>query len=370
MHDEHILTLITRKLSGEASNEDLAELESLLQANPSLQYFEEILTSYWTASEKTMQDENKSFDAHFNYILQTAKDEGSESHQFNLWQKFIQHKRIWLSSCAAVAAIFIIIFSVNIFKTNNTKKTASSSNEKMVIVAKRGARTKIILPDGTMVWLNSGSTLTYNNAAFSNSIRSVNLDGEGFFDVVKDASHPFIVHTSKLDIKVLGTVFNVISYTDESTVETTLLRGLIEIQRKDIEKAPKIILHEHEKMILNEENEKAVIFSKPPASQKILHDTKQIDIVPVAEHVADSSLNETSWVYNKLIFDGDTFTQLAVKMERWFNIKIYFLNNDVANYRFSGIFENETFEEALQALQLTASFTYKIKGNEIYIDKK
>ena len=83
----------------------------------------------------------------------------------------------------------------------------------------------------------------------------------------------------------------------------------------------------------------------------------------------DSIRIETSWIYGKLLFEGDTFRELAPKMERWFNVKINFKNNMVANYRFRGVFENENIEEALQALQLTASFKYTINDNVVTIDK-
>ena len=94
-----------------------------------------------------------------------------------------------------------------------------------------------------------------------------------------------------------------------------------------------------------------------------------ITIVALPKGVADTLLTETSWIYNRLIFEGDTFKELAVKMERWFNVKITFKNEKVANCRLRGVFEDESVEEAMKALQLIATFTYKINNNEIEITK-
>ncbi len=370
MTEDRIIALFMRKLAGEASNEELEELQFLLNTNPSFQYFEELFTCYWNTHENIIPEKDLSLDSHFNYILRTAQNQNIQDERLANFPILTSKKRTWLKICVAAAAIITAVIAVYIFQPKKPNKQLSSTDQKMVIVAKDGVRSKIILPDGTVVWLNSGSTLSYNNDAFNSSIRSVDLEGEAFFDVVKNAARPFIVHTTKLDIKVLGTVFNVKSYTDENTVEATLLRGLIEVERKDIPKAPKIILHDHEKMIFNEEDAKIIKYDSLKEHTKMAGDKKEISIIPISNFVPDSARVETSWIYNKLIFDGDTFTQLSLKMERWFNIKIYFLNTAIAAYRFSGTFENETIEEALQALQLTASFTYKIKGNEIYVDKK
>ncbi|HZK64875.1 MAG TPA: FecR family protein, partial [Puia sp.] len=202
-------------------------------------------------------------------------------------------------------------------------------------------------------------------------LREVNLEGEAFFDVVKDASHPFIVHTSAINVKVLGTAFNIKSYPGDKIIETTLLRGMVEITRKDDPSAPKVILKPNEKLVINKTQEPI-----RPSSQAAAHsDTgaegmSNISITPVPMNIPDSDKAETAWMYNKLVFDGDSFEELAAKMERWYNIKITFKNDQLFKYRFKGVFNNETVKEALDALQLTAAFTYNIKGNIVVLNKE
>src|SRR5690606_10988350 len=97
------------------------------------------------------------------------------------------------------------------------------------IMTQKGVRKQLILPDGTEVWLNADSKLSYDNSMNDSDIRSVNLEGEAFFDVVKDVHRPFYIVTKEISIKVLGTAFNVKAYPEENKTETSLLRGSIEL---------------------------------------------------------------------------------------------------------------------------------------------
>src|SRR5437773_11061947 len=167
---------------------------------------------------------------------------------------------------AAVLTGIILSSYFFIFQRKNTQSKAVAINE---IEAKKGARSYMLLPDGTKVWLNSDSKLEYKDN-FNDSIREVTLSGEAYFDVVKDAAHPFIVHTSDIDIRVLGTAFNVKSYPKESSIETTLIHGLIEVTNKKLPGSPKVILNPHEKLVFRkQENRQLPVTDKPPATNKL-----------------------------------------------------------------------------------------------------
>src|SRR4029078_631833 len=96
------------------------------------------------------------------------------------------------------------------------------------VSTKRGSKSKVQLPDGTQVWLNADSRIAYNEK-FQGNLREVTLEGEAYFDVVRDEKRPFVIHTAAIDIKVLGTAFNVRSYANEKNTETSLIRGSIEV---------------------------------------------------------------------------------------------------------------------------------------------
>jgi len=368
---ERLVTLISRKLAGEASTEELQELVDHLNKHPQDEPLLDILMQYWKHNPGPVTDsEEDLLNAHFKYIIDQAESEEEEEETTEQtlasFQKRPSGKIVLLKFITAATAAVMIVVSA--YWLLNIKGPSSNGNKTNQVYAKPGVKTKLILPDGTTVWLNSGSRLTYNEN-FTGPIRSVELDGEAFFDVVKDAKHPFIVHTSNIDIRVLGTAFNVKSYESESTIEATLIRGLIEVTKKNEPQSAKILLRPHEKLVFNKE-EKTLSVGSGKKDHTTIYPVRAISITPLPRNVPDTALTETSWVYNKLIFDGDSFNELARKMERWFNVHISFKDDRVAEYRFKGTFYNENLEQALQALQLTAPFEYKISDNKVEIFEK
>lgn len=366
MQNERLAVLITRQLSKEATKEELEELFELLEKDPEQQYFFELLTNFWSAtkSSKVKDDED---DEHFNHILALADEtENSE------WEAspdpapnkifHINRKKIyaWSVAAAVLAAVVIIGYSISNPSKNVQTEIAKAVPHKNEVKAKSGAKSRLTLPDGTKVWLNAESRITYNNN-FNTKTREVELEGEAFFDVIKNPNSPFIVHTTGIDIKVLGTAFNVKSYPHEQTIEATLVRGSIEVVKTNEPMGPKVILQPHEKLVFTKsiDSLQKIATSKAPQQEMM--------ITSVSANAPDSVMKETSWMYNKLYFDGDSFAELAAKMERWFNVRITFRNEKAASYRFKGVFKNETIEQALKALQLTADFKYNIDGNEVEI---
>ena len=364
MIKERLAELLSRKLSGEATAEEIQELEHWLQTRPGDQYFSDILFEYWDSHHIISPIADTAPDQHFAHILEMAA-ENQEDIVLSPFRK--KNKLLRLAKRMAIAASIaglIVLSTVWMLNRKRLPGTAKHTPVKNEIMAKKGARTRMILPDGTQVWLNSDSKIQYNKS-FDDTIREVTLDGEAYFDVVKNPKRPFIVHTSYIDIRVLGTAFNVKSYAQEKTIETTLIHGSVEVTNKNEPQLSKIILRPKEKLVFNKletDFEKNGRTAEKPVVEKNA-------IVPLPKNVADTSLKETSWIYNRLDFEGDTFSELAVKMERWFNVKINFKDEKVANERLRGAFEDESLEEALKALQLITTFTYKQNNNEIEINK-
>lgn len=215
-----------------------------------------------------------------------------------------------------------------------------------------GTRTNLLLPDGTVVWLNAGSVLTYP-ANFTGEKREVALEGEAFFDVAANATHPFIVHTSTASIRVLGTSFDVKAYERDKTMETTLIKGSIEVTYR----RSRIILKPNQKLVVVREDTTVEKKEQRP----------EVNIIKPTIEVHTGAIIETSWTDNKLIFQDEDFKALAEQMERWYGVTIAFDRRELENLRFTGTFQKETIRQALEALQLTASFKYSITGNQITI---
>jgi ferric-dicitrate binding protein FerR (iron transport regulator) len=374
MPNHRINTLLAKKLAGEASSAELTELAELLRSHPEEQYFYEILTNWWESGSGVDRKTEETGDEHFDRIIHQLPPRKVETEEPlfpvpHLPRRRIQPWKIWL----AAASVTGLLFLAGRYLLFPSATTAQSEN---VIVAQRGTKSKLLLPDGTQVWLNSDSRIIYANS-FNDTIREVRLEGEAYFDVVKDVKRPFIVHTSGINIRVLGTAFNVKSYPQEPTIEATLVRGLIEVEKNNQPQSSRILLKPNEKLVYNKQMDQLQSASNPAAVHSGTEQTaasvakpETILISTLPRNLSDSVRAETSWVYGKLIFEAERFSELAPRMERWFNIRIRFRDEKVANYRFTGVFQDENIGDALHALQLTASFTYTETGNEIWIDKK
>ena len=320
-----------KKIAGEASVEELESLRKFTSGNHEWTTMMENLQELWNSKPVSNNNavKQKSEDAyltHVNRLKEKAVDFEQDKAAIYNGELNIQHspklfykRLLTYGIAAALFAGGLLIYSLPEEK-KPVEKTVTESAVNEISVSK-GTRSKIQLPDGSQVWLNSGSKLTYGKT-FSGTNRELQLDGEAYFDVVKDVNHPFIVHTSGIDIKVLGTAFNVKAYEAEPTIEATLVHGSIEVIKKDQQNGSKIMLKPHEKLIYyrysepDNRDQRANITSSP------VNDASSITIKPLQKNLADTDIVETAWIYNKLVFEDERFEDLAFRMEKWYNIKI------------------------------------------------
>ena len=366
MHqDNRLWTLIARKLSGEASEREVKELGAMLGESASDQYLLEILRAYWLQNPELQPTESAKIEESFNRIISEAENDestiviGLPDRRSNTWKK-------WLlaGSVATVAVVGLWLYKLD--SGHGKSQPPKAVSDQREVVAVKGTRTKSLLPDGTQVWLNGDSKITYSNS-LNGKLREVSLEGEAYFDVVKDPSRPFIVHTSGIDIKVLGTAFNVKSYSQESTIEATLLRGLLEVTTKADNRRE--ILHPNEKLVFKKLGSKLV--TDPMVEVKAEVEVKEkpagnVKIIPVIIR-PDSVAKEISWVYNRLELQGDSFQDAALKMERWYDVKISFRDEKSKKLKIRAPFTKETIEEALAALKEAFQIGYRINGRDIEI---
>ena len=194
--------------------------------------------------------------------------------------------------------------------------------------------------------------------------------GEAFFDVTKNPEKPFVIHTQKMDIKVLGTAFNVRCYPNEKKTETSLIRGRIEVTLKDRPKE-KIYLNPNEKLTLLNGN---IVPAELASIKKVKHNTELTEPLVTIGHIThkltdSTTIIETSWIENKLEFRGETFEDVAFKMEKWYGVKINIQDERLKQEHLTGSFETETVDQALSALQYTTKFNFTINKNTITITK-
>ncbi len=360
MSQEKFWVLLSKKLSGEASSDEKTELERLILENPEWQYAIQNIEILW--DKKPGYDISLSEDAfmlHMNRIseLETAE---SDTHSSPVIRAFSNKKWRWMAAAASIILI-VGIYSSGILFNQQSTVAAVAKMELNEVSTRKGSKTKIQLPDGSVVWLNAGSKLTYNKE-YGLQLREVTLTGEGYFDIMKMKEKPFIIHTSNINIKVLGTAFNVKAYPEDKQTETSLIRGSIEVTIKN-RPDNKIILSPNEKLIVENETLRAGIseISKglmPAISiNRLKHDKK------------DSSIAETQWVDNKLVFRDEAFEELVARMERWYDVEIVLQDSSLKQTRMNGSFDKETIDQALEALKLMIPFKIEQKGNIIIIHR-
>jgi len=251
-----------------------------------------------------------------------------------------RHKGRRLLRSAGIAAAVLLLITAGWLLLPH-KPAAAPPAAEAVYASSPGEKKIFQLPDGTQVTMNAGSTISLNTA-FGQASREVFLKGEALFDVRQNKAVPFIVHTVDVDVKALGTAFNIRSYEGDSASETTLIRGLVEVTLKYYNNK-KIILHPDEK-----------VATPPPAPIP-----EQPQIRPVKK-MDDGSAQEVAWVDNNLVFDDEDFAQIAVRLERWYGIKVRFTSEAVKTYHFTATFKKEKIERVLEILRSSKEFAYDL----------
>ncbi len=357
---EHIWFLMSRNLSGEATTAEKEELMQLLQQQPTLQQQFDILKRWWESQHITM-DSSVETSAIENILKRSSQESAAvielpEPRRRGLFRSI--YGRV-----AIVAGLLIAVTgAVVVFSKKTTPAIAMHE-----VLAPKGSRTRTILPDGSTVWLNAGSKISYK-PGLTGTTREVTLEGEAYFDVVKRTGRSFVVHTKEIDISVLGTAFNVKSYPNDKTIETTLIRGLVSITRNNDKEEKPVYLHPHQKFVLSVNGANANDIAVNPntiTTQSVRKDA--LRIIDLDKDISDTSRTETAWIYDRLEFRGDSFEDLAKKLERWYNINIRFEDEKVKQLTFNGSLEIETVEEAFKALRAATLFNYTINENEISV---
>ncbi|HEX9509735.1 MAG TPA: FecR domain-containing protein [Puia sp.] len=377
-HKEYTWNLIAKRLNGEATPEELRELEDLLRCNPELHYPMQTISDLWNdTSLPDRQMAERAFNRHIDRMQELNIDFSprpsvgeyveSTTYPFAPAQPRSRRKTpLLISSFGVMLALAFGWFyyrpSTPLVAPAIAMAPTQSGNE---IFTGNGSRTHLVLPDGSVVWLNAGSRISYGKN-YGTAAREVNLTGEAFFDVAPNSSKPFVIHTTRIDIRVLGTSFNVKSYPTERTTETTLIRGSIEVSIKN-RPSDKIILKPNQKLVVADDS---TLRQPSPRRREIPTAESLVTISkPTYEHNSGAII-ETSWINNKLIFQDEEFSELAKQMERWYGVSIRFDNLRQEDWRFTGTFDKETIQQALDALKLTANFNYTIEGAQIIIHDK
>ncbi len=215
----------------------------------------------------------------------------------------------------------------------------SREERKNELIVPRGGEYQIVLADGTRVWLNSATKLIFPQN-FTGKERRVMLSGEAFFDVARDENKPFIVETSRMDVKVLGTRFNVNAYTDNEVVSTTLVDGSVEVASGT------------QKPIMLEPGEQA--YGEAGELEK-----REVNIRLY-----------TSWIDGRFMFNNVELEEIAKQISRWYDVEIFFTNENVKRTRFTGgMVKFKPLDDLIRMIESTSPVRFSVKGKTIVISE-
>lgn len=270
---------------------------------------------------------------------------------------------LYFSSVAAVVTAAFMLGRASYPVQENVIPAAPSYTE---VTSPYGSRSEIKLPDGTSVILNAGSTIRYGND-FNHVNRDIALNGEAYFKVARNTELPLIVSAGDIDVIATGTEFNIKAYPEETTIETTLIEGKVEITnlKQAREDAGVIDLVPNQKAIFYKEEERyrlEDIRTEAVKPEPVKPFIEKVLIAPKAD------VEKTvAWTEGRLIFRGENLEHLCVDLQRKYDVKFVFIEEDLKKYRFTGVLLDETLEQVLDVIKLTAPIDFSIEAKTVYL---
>jgi len=231
-----------------------------------------------------------------------------------------------------------------------------------------GSNSEVYLPDGSYVRLNAGSSIRYS-AAFNSDNRELLLNGEAYFKVAKNADLPLVVDAGKIKVKATGTEFNIKAYDDEETIETTLVEGSVEITRAEEKKSEAVTVY------LNP-NQKA-IFIKDSGTFTLNDIEKENQDEPEPERTQYDDIlispkvdvdQVSAWTKGRLVIRGEKLEDLCQKLQRKYDVSFVYMDDEIKSFRFTGILLDETLEQVLNAIKLSAPIYFNLTGKTVYLN--
>jgi ferric-dicitrate binding protein FerR (iron transport regulator) len=356
-HDSNIKQLLIDFITGEIDSKEKKQVKDWINSSAENQKYFHHLRDVWESAATKNPHTKLSTDKSWKRIYK--KIHSAENKEKNVY------------TLLKIAAVFILAFAMGMLVDSFLLPFGSNTVKEKYNITEtpRGAKSKVILADGTVVWLNADSRLKYP-AEFTGKQRTVELQGEGFFDVKTDEKRPFIVQASGIKIQALGTSFNVKAYEEEETIETTLVEGLVSIQKESENK--QVFLKPNQKATFYKENNTRIVESvnsneasevkNKPQSNKI----EEVAGKLIVDEKVETIVN-TSWKDNQWIIRNKTLGELSVEIERKYDVSISFNSDELKQFRYSGTLEDEPLAQVLSLISMTSPLKYRMDGKKVML---
>ncbi|WP_107822305.1 FecR family protein [Mangrovibacterium marinum] len=329
--EKKLAEIIGRYLMRAESAEERHVLEQWENDSPENHSFVNLLKQYWEHPEKPETTER----------MESAKGRLLVRTNENMAGRSSGKLRLMNLNFGRIAAVLLIALSiVGVTAYFLGRQNALSVQDQFVISTLPGQKSKVKLPDGTNVWINSDSELDYST---DRKNRVVHLRGEAYFEVAHSKDHPFVVKLGGWDIRVLGTKFNVSNYPESEVREASLLEGKIAVETE------------------NHKNDMEIV-----PGERISYYAKTKDIVTQKASVKDDIL----WKDGVLSFNNDSFREIVFRLEKYYGVRFEYNPNDFKNIHYTGQIDNLSLRNVLEFMSLTMPVEYEIEQTKVIITRK
>jgi transmembrane sensor len=367
----HLDNLLKKILEGKATIAEKQHLDDLIASSENESSFKEALLRQLNEFSENQVHVEKDVD--FGHLYGNILSRLNQNDTFKIerneptGKSRIRSIIIFGLSLAAVSVIAFFLGSIfSVAKNNNIHQQviAVSYNE---IKAPYGSKSEIILPDSSHVILNAGSTIRYRSD-YNIQNRDISLTGEAYFKVAKNAKIPLIVQAGKINVKAVGTEFNIKAYEDEAIIETTLVEGKVEITQsgQNANDENYINLNPNQKAIYLKESDSFTLGKVKVTDPLVLeHNNTIYDNILISPKVDVNQI--VAWTKGKLLIKGESLENLCVELQRKYDVTFVLSDDEIKKYRFTGVLLDETLEQVLNVIKLTAPIEYQINGKKVVL---
>lgn len=349
--DEEIKMLLVKYITRQANDDETALIKQWVSAHPeNEQYFAQLYEA-WQNSLVLQHNGIDTDKAYQQFVNKIGGDNQREKKIYKTW--------------LAVAAMIVAVLTAAFLLKNNRAYVAPLNQ----LAAKPGNIRKVTLTDGTIVWLNSGSTLKFGED-FGKTNRRVYLEGEGFFEIAPGKKNiPFIVNTKNYLIRDIGTRFNLKAYPNDSFFETSVVNGEVSIEDKEHKDNAMNRIYIKQKQTLRIWNRRSGQVGELQGGNNTPE--KNYNEIQITQFTPDKEANYTGWKDNLLVFDSNTLHDISKVLERRYDVKINISDTVLHNIKYSGNFKNvESIDKVLDIIKQNTPISYSKSGNIITITKE
>lgn len=343
MDNKQVENLLFDYFDGELSESEEKMLLDWLESHPDNKKKLSEMADWWSTAHIPLyaSDLKADFEKHFRHIVEHENKEQKTTGIFS--------RKNWMNIAASIIVLIAVggmSYYAGRMAWNRERSAEQLQSSFAEITTPMGSTTKVVLPDGSLVWINAGSRLRYDND-FNKTERSVRLQGEAYFEVAEDTLKPFIVQSDELDIRVTGTSFNVMSYTNEPEVDISLITGKVDV-------------YFHNKQTSTEKVELT-----PDNKLSFNRETKEINIREV------KGMDAMAWIKGQVRFKDLLFPKIARSLERKYNVNIQIQSEHLKKDIFSGSFSSQyTLEQILKEVDMENKYKIQKTDNRIIISDR